>query len=498
MTDTRRAHRTLAGRALAGRALAGRIEFHSGRALAKIVVCLLVATAGAYLPEHAGLDEAGRGSLWILLLAAGLWISEAIPAFAVALLVIGLQILILGGLLEAPDRPDAWQTFTDPWAAPSMWLFFAGLVMARSAERTGLAGWMAQHALAATRGHGPLVLLAAMAVTTAFSMFISNTATAALMVAVLGPVLASARDTAARARAALLTGVAFAANIGGMATIIGSPPNAIAAGLLAQVRAISFLEWLLLGGPLALLLAGGLAAVLALRLRGVAFTGPEPALRPPALLRLVDRTADPQAPWLWQKLVVMAVFTVTVLLWLSEAWHGLPTAVVSFFPIVMLSVTGVIRREDMRALPWDILILLAGGLSLGVGVAESGLARWLALQVAEAPAAPWVLALALCYVTTLLSNLMSNTAAANLILPIALALGSELGGAPLAAQFVVPVALAASCGMALPISTPPNAIVHATAHLGGRDLLGGGLVVGLVAPPLAVAWCFAVLGWLGS
>lgn len=493
MTDTRRAHR--------GLALAGRIEFHSGRALAKIAVCLLIASAGAYLPEHAGLGDAARASLWILLLAAGLWISEAIPAFAVALLVIGLQILLLGapgGPLAGPDEQNAWQTFTDPWAAPAMWLFFAGLVMARSAERTGLAAWIAQHALAATGGRGPLVLAAAMAVTTAFSMFISNTATAALMVAVLGPVLTSAREMDPRGRAALLAGVAFAANLGGMTTIISSPPNVIAAGLLAEVRPISFLEWLVLGAPLAFLLIGGLTAVLALRVRGTSFAGPQPASRPPALLGPVDRSVDPEAPWLWQKLIVMTVFTVTVLLWMTEAWHGLPAAVVSFLPIVALSVTGVIRREDMRALQWDILILLAGGLSLGIGVAESGLARWLAVRIAELPAAPWLLALALCYVTTLLSNLMSNTATANLILPMALALGLELGGPLLAAQFVLPVALAASSGMSLPISTPPNAIVHATGQLGARDLLGGGVMVGLLTPPLAVAWCFPVLAWLGG
>jgi sodium-dependent dicarboxylate transporter 2/3/5 len=201
---------------------------------------------------------------------------------------------------------------------------------------------------------------------------------------------------------------------------------------------------------------------------------------------------------LWQKLVVMAVFTTTVLLWLSEPWTGLPTAVVSFLPIVALSMVGVIQREDIRALPWDILILLAGGLSLGVGVAESGLAGWLAHKVAAIPAAPWVMALALCYLTSALSNLMSNTAAANLILPVAIALGLELGGPLLAAQLAVPIALAASSAMCLPISTPPNAIVHATGDVARRDLIGGGVLVGLLAPPVAVGWCFPVLDWLAG
>ncbi len=483
--------------------IAGRLEFRSGRALAKVAACVVIAFAGAYLPEHAGLGEAGRASLWILLLAAGLWVSEAVPAFAVALVVIGLQVLILGrpgGVLADPDQVDAWQVYTAPWAAPPMWLFLAGLVLARAAERTGLARWMAQHALALTGGRGPLVLLAAMGVTLVFSMFISNTATAALMVAMLGPVLAVGRGAGERTRAGLLVGVAFAANIGGMATIIGTPPNAIAVGLLASVHDIGFLDWMLLGAPPAMLLAAGLAVALGLRQQRAGADFLETGAAPAAVISTDAGAApeDPAAVALWQKLAVMSIFTVTVVLWLSEPWHGLPTAVVAFLSIVALAAVGVIRSQDMRALPWDILILLAGGLSLGVGVAESGLARWLAQGIAEVPAAPWALALGLCYLTGLLSNLMSNTAAANLILPVAIALGLEIGGPVLAAQFAVPIALSASSAMCLAISTPPNAIVYATGRLGSRDLLAGGLAVGAVAPPIAVAWCFPMVAWLSG
>lgn len=475
-----------------GNEILDRFEFRSGAALGRALLCVLAASLVAWIPDYASLDDAGRRSLWILLLAAGLWFSEAIPAFATALLVIGLQILLLGDLLGGGDR---WEIFTDPWASPPMWLFFGGLVLARAAERTGLAAWIARYALTLTGGDGPRVLLAAAAVTITFSMFISNTATAALMVAVLGP-LAATGGASREVRGALLIGVAFAANLGGMGTIIGTPPNAIAAGLLAAVAPLSFLDWMLLGVPPALLLAGGsIGALMFGRLRGQRFAPPAAAeagagaAAPP-----VDgeRAAVP----LWQRAAVMIVFAVTVLLWLSEGWHGLPTAVVSFVPIVALSTIGVIRREDIRALPWDILILLAGGLSLGVGVAESGLAGWLARQVAALDLVPWMLAIGLCYLTSVLSNLMSNTAAANLILPVAIAIALEVGGPLLAAQFAAPIALAASSAMCLPISTPPNAIVHATGDIRSRDLLRGGLAVGLLAPPVAVAWCFPVLQWL--
>ena len=362
--DTRKAYRELMGR----------LEVDSGRGLLKCLACLGLAFAIAYLPEHAGLSAAGRASLWILVLAAGLWISEAMPAFAVALLVVGLQILVLGqpgGVYAAAGDMEAWQEFAEVWAAPPMWLFFAGLVMAKSAERTGLADWLARGALGYTGGRGERVLWVAMALTFAFSMFISNTATAALMVAILSPLLGAAGSADPRTRAGLLVGIAFAANLGGMGTIIGTPPNAIAAGLLADDHPVSFLLWMELGLPPALLLLLLTALTLAWRRR---LFGRTLAL---ADANSADRPERERVP-LWQRLLVVLVFVVTVTLWLTERWHGMPTAVVSFLPIVLLSMIGVIRREEMRSLPWDILLLLAGGLSLGVGISVTGLAGWLA------------------------------------------------------------------------------------------------------------------------
>lgn len=484
-------HRTLNDSRRAYRELMGRLEFESGRALLKTLACLAVATAVAYLPEHAGLTPAGCASLWILVLAAGLWVTEAMPAFAVALLVVGLQILILGwpgGVYAAPGAFDAWHEFAAVWAAPPMWLFFAGLVMAKSAERTGLAAWIAGGALSLTGGRGERILWITMGLTFVFSMFISNTATAALMVAILGPLLGAAGGADVRTRAGLLVGIAFAANLGGMGTIIGTPPNAIASGLLSELRPIGFLSWMELGLPPALLLVVLTGAALAWRRRLMGQRLDLPVETPPS-----GEASSAHVP-AWQRLAVMGIFTVTIALWLSERWHHIPTAVVSFLPIVLLSMIGVIRREEMRSLPWDILLLLAGGLSLGIGIASTGLAEWLADKLLQTADEPWVLALLLAYAASVLSNLMSNTAAANLLLPIAVAAGLEAGGPTGAAQFAVPVALAASSAMCLPISTPPNALAFATGQLTVRDLAPGGLAVGVLAPPLSVAWCFWLLG----
>lgn len=458
-----------------------KFEFDSGQAVLKFCLCALAAYAVAAWPEHPGLSDAGRCSLGIVVLGAGLWITEAIPAFAVALLVIGLQIIILGregGVLAEAGDTKAWEAYVRPWASPPMWLFFGGLVLARAAERTGMDRHVAGRVLAWTKGSPSRLLPAIMALAFGFSMFMSNTATAAMMLAMLRPALASLPEGSKTARA-LLLGLACAANLGGMATIIGTPPNAIAAALLEDESPVDFLRWTLLALPPALVLFGVVWALLARPLRREKTALPpldEPQKEGPGVRR-------------WQRLLTLAVFFVTVFLWMSGAWHGIPTGVVAFVPIVALSMAGVIRKQDIRAIDWDVLILLAGGLSLGVGIERSGLAEWLAGLVQQAEMPPWQATLVLALLAALVSNLMSNTAAANILLPVTLVIAQAMGEGVDVTAFVVPVALACSTAMALPISTPPNAIVYASGRLRGTDYLAPGLVMLALGPALAVGWC---------
>lgn len=445
------------------------------KAVSSIVLCVLLALVVGLAPEYAGLSGAGRGALFILVLAAGLWITEAIPAFAVALLVIGLEIAILGrpGGLFADD-PHDWERFIAPWGSPLIWLFFGGFVMAAGAEKTRLTHWLSGAALAWFGRRPPYLLLGCMAVTFTFSMFVSNTATATMMVAVLAPVFRSlsARDRFAKG---LLLGVAFSANLGGMATLIGSPPNAIAAGALADVDPINFMTWMFVGLPPAVVLVVVAWGFLVKRYPSEAaeldvaqlFAGGD-----------IDRSASD-----WRKWLVIVTFCLTVGMWLTGQWHGIPTTVVSFLPICLLTAAGVLDAEDVREIPWDVLLLIAGGLSLGVAITDTGLAAWLVSLVPVGSLGVVGVALAMAVTTALLSNVMSNTAAANVLVPIAVLAASDA-----AAQTVAPMALGASAAMCLPISTPPNAIVYGTARLQASDFLAGGLLIGVLAPPLVVAW----------
>jgi sodium-dependent dicarboxylate transporter 2/3/5 len=461
----------------------GRLEVRSWNHGAWALVSLGIASLVAYIPVHAGLSPAGRHALFILIAAAGLWLTEAIPSFAVALVVIALEILLLGGLGRADGVAGgaSYTRFLAPWASPLVWLFLGGLVLGHGAARTALDRWLAQRVLRVFGRSRRGLLLGVMVVRFTLSMFMSNTAAAALLLAIVAPMRHGLAPDSSMRRALVLS-VPVATNIGGMGSLIGSPPNAIAAGAVNAVAghaSLDFGRWLWLGFPPALLL---LAISFWLLSRSVS---PEDR-RGPALGPGPVPDGDGRLPN-WRKLVVVATLVATIGLWSTDALHGIPTPVVSFLPITVLSAVGVLRAEDVRGLGWDVLLLLAGGLALGVAIHETGLAAWLVSLLPLAGVPRVALALALAYAASLLSNFMSNTAAATILIPVAIELGR--GNESLS---VVPVALAASAAMCLPISTPPNALAYATGELVPRDFLRPGLVLGLLAPAVAVGWCALV------
>ena len=471
MLDTRRQ---------SGRVL-GKLQISSASRLIKMVGAALFAAVIAFLPSYSGLEPAAMWTLFILIFAAGLWMTEAIPAFAVAILIIGLEILILGrpGGVYATDPKD-WQMFVNPWSSPIMWLFLGGFVLGQAAQTTGLDRMMARFVLKWFGSRPSNVLLGAMGLTFIFSMFMSNTATTAMMMSVMAPVIAGIdkKDPFVKA---LLLGVPFAANVGGMGTIIGSPPNAIVAGLLQDTHNISFVEWMTLGLPPAIVLF--FIAWLYLRFA-------HPSNSETLDLRGLEwETRTGSLLPMWKRLLVFPVFMLTILLWMTSSLHGMPTAVVSFIPITVFAVAGILNVAEVRRLQWDVLMLMAGGLSLGVAIQKSGLATWVLGLIPMDSMGLLAIAFVLAYVTTLLSNFMSNTAATNILAPLGIAVA--VGFEPIV---VIPLALGASSAMCLPISTPPNAIAFATGDLKTTDFLRGGLLMGMLGPVLGVLWVFWMLG----
>ncbi|UFS61783.1 DASS family sodium-coupled anion symporter [Sulfurimonas sp. HSL-3221] len=453
--------------------------------LIRFAVSLIIALLAAYLPAYTGLGSEGRATFFILIFAAGLWLTEAIPAFAVSFLIIALEIVLLG-LIPGGE----WEAFLSPWASPLVFLFLAGFIMASAASKTRLDIWIAKRVLFLVGNRPEHIMSGMILVTFTMSMFISNTATAALIVSILFPMLATMRPDNPY-RKGLMLAVTMAANIGGMGTIIGTPPNAIAVGLLGT-SAPSFVGWMMLALPPALLLVISLRYLLLKR-----YPSNEPLidLGP---LHGVDHTDDtsivhatvPSVPS-WKKSAVVLTFSLTIMLWLTGPLHHIPTTVVSFLPIVIFTMLGILEAEDIRALHWDVIILIIGGLSLGSAVSSSGLDDWIATLFAEQTLPLLLLVPIFAYLVVLLSNFMSNTAAANILLPLVAAVAVVIGNSsPMLA--VVTVALSASLAMALPVSTPPNAIVFASGALKSRDFWLMGIVSGVLGPLVILGWIYLV------
>ncbi len=450
--------------------------------IALVALLTAVAVAGGLALDGLGLE--GRIALFLLMFSALLWLTEVVAPFAVAVFIIGFCALVFGHPALAPT-PIYWEQFVHTWSSPLIWLFLGGLTLAAAAHKTGLDSDLAR--LVLQRAGQRHALAALMGLTFVLSMFTSNTATAAMMLAVATPLL-KALPTGDGQRIALLLGIALSASLGGMATLIGTPPNAVAAAALAGVRPVEFLDWLVMGLPIALGLGG--ICWLTLTLWYPANHSQPLAIPDPA-------TAAPMA-----RAVVMVVFAVTAVLWLvGDLGYAHSSAVVALIPLVALTTTGVLDADDLRRLPWDVLLLIAGGLTLGVAMGTSGLSAWLVAQLPLEGLSPTVTALFLGYTAAVLGNFVSHTGAANLLIPIALTMTARFSGTDsglssdgITVLFVSAVALGASSALILPISTPPNALVFATGQLQTRHFLPVGLLLGLLGPALAVFW----VGWLFS
>ncbi len=417
----------------------------------------------ALLVEIPGLEPAGQRMLAIFVLAILLWVTEAIPLYATAVLVILLEVLMLsdqaliGGAGVLPPAASYFAAL----ANPVIILFLGGFLIADGAHKFGLDRNLAAVMLRPFAGNARTSVLGLMAITALLSMFVSNTATAATMFAVVIPILAALPPGAARTGVALA--IPVAANVGGIGTPVGSPPNAIALGALeAQGQGVSFVGWMTLAVPLMLVVL--LFAWWFLTRRFI------PSDTPLVLELSADFDRSPAA------ILFYVIAGGTVLLWLTEPFHGISSSTVGFLPVVALLATQVMSADDLRRLQWPVLWLVAGGIALGAGIGQSGLDAWLIGLVAWDALPLALLLLLLVLISVGLSTVISNSATANLLVPLGLSLAI---GLPIDATAVgVMVALACSLAMALPISTPPNAVAYATGEVPTRAMIQSGIAVG--------------------
>ena len=450
----------------------------------------VIAYSVAFLPTYS-LSQEATHTLFILIFAAGLWISEAIPAFAVSLLVIALEIVMLGFVdLDFAGGSEEWKVYLQPWSSPLVFLFLAGFIMAAAATKTKLDVWIAKKILFIVGAKPHNIISGLIGITFVLSMFISNTATAAMMMTILIPLLTHIKNNNPF-RKAIFLAVMIGANLGGMATIIGTPPNAIAVGILGS-SAPSFIGWIFLALPPAVLVTIILRfVILKLYPSNENFID----LR---VIKEVEHFDDstkkfskiPELPS-WKKYVTMILFALTILMWLTGPLHHIPTTVVSLIPIIGFTLFGIIDADDIASIRWDVIILIIGGLSLGLAVSNTGLDMWFATLISTDGLSVLLLMFVFSYIVVIVSNFMSNTAATNVILPIVIAIAVTISQN--ATQIVVvAVALSASFAMSLAVSTPPNAIIYASKNVNSKDFLILGAVAGLIGPACVILWLYLV------
>ncbi len=432
------------------------------------------------------LGVAGWMAIW--------WLSEPVPLGATSLLPI-----VLFPLLGARSAKDA----AAPYANELVFLFLAGFLLAAALEKWNAHSRIAYAIVSAIGGGARRVVLGVMLATGFVSMWISNTATAAMMypIAVAVGALFGAGRAADSTRTALMLGVAYAASIGGMATLVGTPPNLIFAGAARELagREVSFLDFMMIGTPIAAVLLPLCWVLLVF----VLFRG-RVDLGAGARQTLAERRAA-LGPLRGGEARTAVVFLATVAAWLfrerkelgsivipglADLAPGLTDASVGLAGALLLFVVTdraprrggrpLLTWREAREIPWEVLLLFGGGLSLAAAMESSGLARWLGGGMASLAGSSRLAVYAgLAGVVLALSELASNTAVAAMAMPIAASLAPVVGEPPVGLMLIV--ALAASTGFALPVATPPNTIIFGSGQVSVRQMARAGILLDLVA-----------------
>jgi sodium-dependent dicarboxylate transporter 2/3/5 len=442
------------------------------------LLSIIFAFGFTYLLVNPELDKAQIYVLFLLFLSIGLWVTEAVPPFTVGLLIFGFLVFGLGNVYSEYDPENASkmvQKYVQTWSNSVIWLMLGGFFMAEAMQKVGLDKSLFKLAISRFGTKPRYVLLGIMLVTAIFSMIMSNTATTAMMIAAVIPFINTLDDDAPFGRA-MLIGIPAAASLGGMGTIIGSPPNAIAVDALnSHGFSIGFLEWMMFGFPIAILLVFVIWAAL------IKKYVPKVATIDLSFLDEME-TNSLNRIFIMKRRLVLGVLLLTLMLWLTGKIHGIPASAVSLLPIMLLTMFRIVTSDDVRKLPWDTLMLVAGGLSLGLAIKETGLAQYYVSLLQDFDLNFYALIAVFSLLTVVFSNFMSNTATATILIPIAIILVSKDADIlPLVIGF------SASCALFLPISTPPNAIAFSTGKIEQKDFRYGGIVAGIAGPIIIIA-----------
>lgn len=467
----------------------------------KLTAAIGIALLLWLLPTQAfgidGLTIIEQRVIAIFAFATLMWILEAVPAWTTSVVVVVLLLLSCSDSsiwfltqnipAEILGTSIKYTSLIHCFADPIIMLFIGGFILAIAATKSGLDTVLARIMLKPFGTQSKYVLLGFILVTAIFSMFLSNTATAAMMLTFLTPVLKSL-PTDGKGKIALAMAIPVAANIGGMGTPIGTPPNAIALKYLNNPEGlnlnIGFGEWMAFMVPFVLVILF-ISWLLLLKLF-------------PFKQKTIELNIEGEAKKDWRSIITYITFAITVLLWMSDKFTGVNSNVVAMIPVAVFCVIGVITRRDLEEINWSVLWMVAGGFALGVALNEVGLAQHLIQTIPFETWSPILMLIGSGLICYLMANFISHTATAALLIPILAVAGismqenlAVLGGV---STLLIGVAIGSSLAMVLPISTPPNALAHATGLIAQKDMEKVGLIIGLIGLLLG----YIMLIFLGS
>ena len=475
-------------------------KFHPTRVFKKtteifivLLVTLLLWNAPASIFGIDGLTVVQQRIIAIFAFATLMWVMEVVPSWATSVAIIGLMLLFTSnsGIKWMCDEEQvgtllSYKNIMATFADPVIMLFIGGFILAIAATKIGLDAQLAKVLLKPFGQKSDNVLLGFILITGLFSMFVSNTATAAMMLTFLTPVFRQLPPEG-KGRIALTLSIPVAANLGGMGTPIGTPPNTIALKYLNDPEGLNlglgFGQWMAFMLPLVLVLL--FISWLLLR-RLFPFTQKTVKLEIEGGMQNTPRTY-----------IVIVTFFVTVALWLLDTVTGINSYTVAMIPFVVFALTGVITKRDLEQINWSVIWMVAGGFALGYGLNASGLAENAIKSIPFGEFSPLLILLLSGLICYGLSNFISNSATAALLMPIltvvCTAMGDKLGAIGGTPTVLIGVAIAASSAMVLPISTPPNALAYSTNLVDQKDMAKIGIIVGAISIVLGYALLY-VLG----
>ncbi len=430
----------------------------SQMSVSKKLIVILLWGIFSYLLSQLLVDvDSTQKGLFILFICAGLWMTEIVPLPVTALLVPVIAYFM--GILS-PKEAMA------PFSSTIIFLFMGGFTLAALLNKHGIDRWLADKVTTMSNGNLWVSVIGFFAVTSFLSMWMSNTATTAMMIPIA---IALVNKEYPRMRTMILLGTAYSANIGGNGTAVGSPPN----GLAVSALDIDFFTWFKVGFPTALVMFPLVIIALWFVIR------PEKDAK-------VNRLSDSHSMnWTSEAKGTIGLFLFTVICWIFSSQIGASLGLKNFDRMIAILITALapafklITWKDLEdKIGWGILLLFGGGLCLSVVLGETGTSLWLATALINSISTPWIIIFACITLMVFLTELSSNTGSAAILIPVMIALSNQFDPAVTYA-LVFGVGLAANCAFMLPVATPPNALVYGTGYINQKDMIKTGIILNI-------------------